>query len=67
VRSPLIGIAKKEFIQTRRDKATIYMVFVFLILSSYRDSTGRSSLMDPTIIGAVIFSLSWYRFRKVFG
>lgn len=29
MRSPLIAIARKEFIQIRRDKATIYMVFIF--------------------------------------
>lgn len=29
MRSPLIAVARKEFIQIRRDKATIYMVFIF--------------------------------------
>lgn len=29
MRSPLTAIARKEFIQIRRDKATIYMVFIF--------------------------------------
>src|SRR5262245_12596022 len=32
MRSPLIAIARKEFIQIRRDKATIYMVFIFPVM-----------------------------------
>ena len=32
MRSPLIAIAKKEFIQIRRDRATIYMVFIFPVM-----------------------------------
>src|SRR5688572_17674594 len=32
MRSPLIAIARKEFIQIRRDKTTIYMVFVFPLM-----------------------------------
>ncbi len=39
MRSPLTAIARKEFIQIRRDKSTIYMVFIFplmmLILYGY--------------------------------
>ena len=30
--SPLLAIARKEFIQIKRDKATIYMVFVFPLM-----------------------------------
>jgi ABC-type Na+ efflux pump permease subunit len=29
MRRPLLAIARKEFIQIRRDKATIYMIFIF--------------------------------------
>jgi ABC-2 type transport system permease protein len=32
MRSPLLAIAKKEFLQIRRDQATIYMVFVFPLM-----------------------------------
>src|SRR5215510_16483976 len=32
MRSPLLAIARKEFIQIRRDKATIYMVFIFPVM-----------------------------------
>src|SRR5262245_24869594 len=32
MRSPLLAIARKEFIQIRRDKATIYMVFIFPLM-----------------------------------
>src|SRR5262249_17936050 len=32
MRSPMLAIARKEFIQIRRDKATIYMVFVFPVM-----------------------------------
>jgi ABC-2 type transport system permease protein len=32
MRSPLTAIARKEFIQIRRDKATIYMVFIFPVM-----------------------------------
>lgn len=32
MRSPLTAIARKEFIQVRRDKATIYMVFIFPVM-----------------------------------
>lgn len=32
MRSPLMAIARKEFIQIRRDKATIYMVFIFPVM-----------------------------------
>ena len=32
MRSPLLAIARKEFIQIRRDRATIYMVFVFPLM-----------------------------------
>ena len=32
MRSPLLAIAKKEFIQIRRDRATIYMVFIFPLM-----------------------------------
>jgi ABC-2 type transport system permease protein len=30
--SPLLAIARKEFLQIRRDKATIYMVFIFPVM-----------------------------------
>jgi ABC-2 type transport system permease protein len=32
MRNPLIAIARKELIQIRRDKATIYMVFIFPLM-----------------------------------
>jgi ABC-2 type transport system permease protein len=32
MRSPLIAIARKEFTQIRRDKATLYMVFIFPVM-----------------------------------
>jgi ABC-2 type transport system permease protein len=32
MRSPLLAIARKKFIQIRRDKATIYMVFIFPVM-----------------------------------
>src|ERR1051326_6902959 len=32
MRSPTLAIARKEFIQIRRDRATIYMVFIFPLM-----------------------------------